>query len=381
MMLSFLLLLAAVPAFGQPCYTCTGGDYSYTGKYWCGGSGLGSQLCVNSESECPSSYCSTSSSSGCSLFGSTTCTSPTSTLLLGGGASGTLQATATRMLQGAVAASFIIAFFWTIVIGAYAFRCSYPTGAPPHPFASPAMDQWKPRAQRAMGPQFAGYFFLTLGISASIAAFAMPWWYNGLTVSYGGNSAGGNLLITGWGMTFELCTSNTGCDQVSSISPLIVGAAIVYAGVILLLFPAWVMASVALCRMRGVAAAGVPPPLSCCMPSLPAIQGTAWVGLAVVTVGCAVDWFIMGVFTAIISSSSLGNAGSSYLAFAFACIVVACILFSVVGCCTIGHLPGLGRSRTCCCCGERNAQSPETLEAPGGQPKVTVRAPSSASAV
>ena len=138
------------------------------------------------------------------------------------------------------------------------------------------------------------------------------------------------------------------------------------------------MASVALCRMRGVAAAGVPPPVGCCIPSAPAIQGTAWFGLLIVAIGCAVDWFFIGLITAVISTSTLGQAGASYLAFAFACMVVACVCFSVVGCCTIGHLPGLGRSATSCCCGERNPEAPEGAHGGAAKSNLAVRAPGSA---
>ncbi len=146
------------------------------------------------------------------------------------------------------------------------------------------------------------------------------------------------------------------------------------------------MAIVALFRMRGVAVAGVPPPVGCCTPSAPAIQGTAWTGLIIVTIGCAIDWALISSLNYVSNSvgqtdaSTLGQAGPSYLAFAFCSIVVACVCFNVVGCCLIGHLPGLGRSSTNCCCGERNPEAPEAPGAPAGAAKsdLAVRAPATA---
>ncbi len=41
---------------------------------------------------------------------------------------------------------------------------------------------------------------------------------------------------------------------------------------------------------------------------------------------------------------------------AFACLLASCICFSVTGCCRVGHLPGVGRSATSCCCPERNPE-------------------------
>lgn len=174
------------------------------------------------------------------------------------------------------------------------------------------MDKWKPRATRAFGPTFAGYFFLTMGISAMIAAFTMPWYFydiNGAllfvptlpaappphllspnppfscTVSY----ISGSTLATGWMEISEVRVSGY-CVQVKCPTFfLLIGAVISYVGVFLFLFPAWVMASVAACRLRGVATAGVAPPLGCCAPSFPAIQGLAWYGLYAATIGAAVD--------------------------------------------------------------------------------------------
>ncbi len=172
-------------------------------------------------------------------------------------------------------------------------------------------------------------------------------------MGYGELSAGGgSALVTGWGVTLEGCAAGV-CTRTTYASFLLYGAIIVYIGAIGFIFPAWVMAAVAACRLRGVAVAGVAPPVGCCTPNFPAIQGLAWYGVYVVIAGAAADWVIVGIISALMQSS-IGSPGMAYLGFAVACLLLAAICFSVVGCCTVGHLPGLGRSATCCCCAERN---------------------------
>ena len=47
--------------------------------------------------------------------------------------------------------------------------------------------------------------------------------------------------------------------------------------------------------------------------------------------------------------------GGNVMAAALACLLASCICFSVAGCCRVGHLPGVGRSASNCCCVEKNA--------------------------
>jgi len=166
------------------------------------------------------------------------------------------------------------------------------------------------------------------------------------------------VLVSGWVTSVEFC-QNKVCRTVTYDSTLNIAAGLVYAGVFAFLIPAWVMAALALCRLRGVAIAGVAPQVGCCMPSAPAIQATAWTGLIFVTVGCSYAWFKFDELTKVFPSA-MATAGSSYLAFAFCTITLACLLFSLVGCCCVGHMPGLGRARTNGCCGENDLDAPES---------------------
>jgi hypothetical protein len=111
--------------------------------------------------------------------------------------------------------------------------------------------------------------------------------------------------------------------------------------------------------MRGVLS-GVAPPNSVCYPSLPSLLVSVYLGALAVLVGAAVDWYTQGVITAVLgaSSSAVGAPGMAYTAFAVALLLLATLLFSVVQCCLLGNLPGLGARRgCCCCCTERDAKA------------------------
>ncbi len=162
-------------------------------------------------------------------------------------------------------------------------------------------------------------------------------------------------VATGFTVDQVLCYgSGSNCVRyMDGVTMLLFGSAVVCAGAVFFLFPAWVCAAVAAIRLRG-ATLGVPPPVSCCSPSFPVIQALAWVGTAVLAAGAATNYaFSEYLFTT--SESPIGNPGAAYLGFALACAATAATLFSVAGCCCIGHLPGLGRSATCCCCVETEA--------------------------
>ncbi len=157
------------------------------------------------------------------------------------------------------------------------------------------------------------------------------------------------------GFTYDQvqCFANGKCVRYSDLfSLLLFGSAAACAGAVLFLFPAWVCAAVAAIRLRG-ATLGVPPPVSACTPSFPAIQALTWTGTAVLIAGAATNYYFLEYEQYYATSESLiGSPGAAYLGFALLCAIAAATLFSVAGCCCIGHLPGLGRSATCCCCVE-----------------------------
>lgn len=151
------------------CSACASG----TG-FWCGGSGAGSQRCVSSPSQCPSSFCYAATPSSCSTYGTNTCSYTPSNYYgaLTVNDNTPLKEDATKMMQAGVAASFIISALFAAAIIAYAHSL-YPSS---QTYAASHMDQWKPRAGRAATIHFVGFIFLSLGLSASIASIAMPWW-------------------------------------------------------------------------------------------------------------------------------------------------------------------------------------------------------------
>jgi len=137
--------------------------------------------------------CATYDKSECNTKGAYTCTSgisipagPVSTITgsvsVGNTIGGTQRDNSQRTLEGALSASVLIAFFWTLFVFFYAYRCAYPLvlPAPYHPLYDARMEKWRRRAMYSTTPQFAGYFFLTMGIAAAVAAFALPWCACGL---------------------------------------------------------------------------------------------------------------------------------------------------------------------------------------------------------
>ena len=157
-------------------------------------------------------------------------------------------------------------------------------------------------------------------------------------------------------------------------------------------------------RVCAVARHGTLPVISgCCLPSLPAIQGLLWMGTFLLSGATAANL----VLSAGISSGQLcslpyeyrqtgasapptgtradcygggflsvsattrpryavifqpDNIGGLLMVFSAACIFTSAVFFSVVGCCVLGPLPGVGTSASNRCCVERNSSQmpPET---------------------
>jgi hypothetical protein len=348
-----LMLVALAPALAQPpttCASCIAAIANPTLPFlvWCGGP---TQICGISYSNC-SSTCTASQLSDCGTSGLPNC-STTGGLPSPSGPSTPLQASAQRLVQGAVAGSILL----SLAYGALVLFCAHRPRLVIS--ADPSMEAWKPYAARSFLPFYIGTLLLTLGSLAAIAAIFMPWWMGGLSVSYGGWSAGGNLLISGLTMTAEVCVQDVCASTAAGTSPLVLGAGIVYGAVFSFLLPGALAAGCIACRMRGVLW-GVAPPNSMCYPSLPSLQTSVWVGTLVAIVGCAVDWWTSGIIVSVLgaSSTAVGNPGLSYTAFAVASLVASCLLFSIVSCCTLGNLPGLGaKPGCCCCCTERDAKA------------------------
>lgn len=211
----------------------------------------------------------------------------------------------------------------------------------------PAMEGWRPRARKAWPLIAAANALLSLGAVTALAAPLIPWSldvndYTGVTMpryiwflgsygcSYGGYSCSGTMANV----------------------YLLGGSITVFLGLILCLI-AWGLGLCAGARVRGVAVHGAPAGVGCCAPSMPAIQGLLWTGFLCVLSGAASMWSLNAIVLAVFHFKK-PSPGGALLGLSALCLFTAAVLYSVVGCCTLGPLPGVGTSASNCCCVERN---------------------------
>ena len=289
---------------------------------------------------CTSDNCNTvSSAAAC------TSSASTATLSLSIGVDGVESGK--KAVSSGVAASVVIgaALGVFFIAAAWLRPCSTP--------ATQQMEAWKPRARSASWTLAAGVFFQAMGLLTGLAGPAIPWFSVGASASYGSyvssGSASFGLIFTAMTVSYTDSLGNT--VTVGDIYTLI-GGAISYAALGLFIFPSLLIAWAALCRVSAVSKNGSPPPIGC--GGMPAIQGLSWFGLFVFTVGAAWDWALFGVIRALSGASGVG-AGGSLMAAAFAFLLLSAVFFSVTGCCVLGPLPGVGTSKTNCCCAESDA--------------------------
>lgn len=212
---------------------------------------------------------------------------------------------------------------------------------------------------------------MTFGFLFCAAAPAIPWIAGSVSVSVtdGGTSSTGTAAWAITGLVFDITTCvevyyNTGglnslCRSESFVNVfMVIGSAIIYAGLALFIFPAWAMAFAATRSIMQLSSQSVMPSVGCCLPSLPAIQGCGWFGLIIVTIGAAANWSLRAVYGAVTGGSTTAGVGGNLLGVGVFCLFLANILFAVATCCTVGNLPGIGRSRKSCCCGETELLGP-----------------------
>jgi len=95
------------------------------------------------------------------------------------------------------------------------------------------------------------------------------------------------------------------------------------------------------------------PATGCCSPSMPAVVGCLWTGVVYVFFGACSNWALFDTYRRLFSlDTPSASPGYSFLIFAVLCLVAAAILFSYAGCLLRG-MPGVGASRSNCCCVER----------------------------
>jgi hypothetical protein len=164
-------------------------------------------------------------------------------------------------------------------------------------------------------------------------------------------------------ISFKVCTSPrvdlSACDSLAVLNPITaIGAAVVLAALLLFVLPA---ALLSCCAARTLANVerhrALPKVEGCCLPSYPAILGLGWTGFIIALVGASEIWAVLLNLWAFLGLGLVKNAvgaGGAMLATALFCLLVANVLASVVGCYRLGNMPGVGRSRTNCCCVERS---------------------------
>jgi len=254
---------------------------------------------------------------------------------------------AKEKVTAGVTASVIVG----VVIGAafVATAALIPCVGPP----SPAMEAWKPRARSAFVPIAVGVFLQSLGLVTGFAAPLIPWFSMGASGAFSAYTGGTTSFSAGLIFTAVDFTYETSFGSVTITSPLVIGAVIAFVGLIAFVFSSLIMGYVALCRVRAVSKYGAAPPVSCCGPGMPAIQGLAWFGMIMYIIGMAIDWTLIGLIRAVVRVGGVGPGGNLAAA-SFVFLLAGACSYSVAGCCRLGPLPGVGTSRSSCCCIERD---------------------------
>ena len=152
-----------------------------------------------------------------------------------------------------------------------------------------AMEGWKPRARKSWPLLATANAFLSMGMLTGIAAPLIPW---GITENgdYTGVSVSGSLYY----QFYSYYYSSTVPERF--VNPLLLGGSVsIFLGILFCLI-AWGLSLCAGARVRGVAVHGAYfGDGGCCAPSLPAIQGLAWMGFWLCTSGAIANWNILSL--------------------------------------------------------------------------------------
>jgi hypothetical protein len=267
----------------------------------------------------------------------------------------------------------------------------------PFPLSAVA-ESWRPRALRAWRPYFVAHALLAVGALAGAAAPLAPWaagWVR-LPAAAGPEGAayarGYYLILSGlWGSwrscVVDLAVYGPKCSEGVAPAPrLLLGAcAALHAVVVFFCAPAVAMS--ALATMRVASVAGGAAPLDgrdagggggrrrCCAPAgAPAVAAVTWAAAGGAWAASGVAWGArralkdLVVADAATAASALGadaggagvGAGGALAAVACACLTLGAALATWTGYRRVGHIPGLGASRTNACCVEHDELLHET---------------------
>ena len=214
------------------------------------------------------------------------------------------------------------------------------------------MGEWKEGAARFLPLAFCAVSLQALSFVAGFAALVAPvasGFFRNILVVDNYDRSGGLAIFTLTGITKYSCASasmpfSSCAAQTSGPYP---GALPVSwtIGLVLALSASLIAAKMSV-DLRRAARFGQQPGRGSCGGGVPMVQGLAWGALILLAIGTTV---LPRAFSDSMPPVTLGASyGLAYTALA-ACFL-ACVLFSVVGCCGIGSMPGVGTSRSNCCC-------------------------------
>ena len=312
------------------------------------------------------------------------CNAPVSVQTSGGCSSGGGGSTATASVQLDGVNGEVQRETWTAIGGAvgvaaalvsWLLRAIYSAEAKAHPL----MDSYVAAAAATWRLTAVAFGLQIFSTALAIAGLIVPWWAGGVSVSVasasGSASASAYAYVSAITISFKVCASPrvdiSACDSLAVLNPITaIGAAVVLGALLFFVLPAALLSCCAARTLAGVERhRALPKVEGCCLPSYPAILGLGWFGFIIALVGASEIWAVLLVLWAFLGLGLVRNAvgaGGAMLATALACLLVANIISSVVGCCRLGSMPGVGRSRTNCCCVERSLAANGAVVSAGG---------------
>jgi len=254
-----------------------------------------------------------------------------------------------------VAASVVVGACLALLLAGCA-RCR-PPGMGAASYHDPRMAPWKARAGASYWFLAAGVLLHAVGIATGLAAPALPWLFSTATAS---------AASVTWSPLEFVATAWSGARTAEVVPRTTAGAAVAYLSMVLLL-PAFALAVSAMARCAAVALLGVAPPIMRVGPGMPALQGLAWAGALLFTLGAAINWEFFAAARKGLGEAAPG-AGEALMGAAAALLLAAAAVYSLTAGCVLGALPGLGASRTLCCATEQqeDAVPPEAEKSGGG---------------
>ena len=205
------------------------------------------------------------------------------------------------------------------------------------------MREWKEGAARFLPLAFCAVSLQALSFLAGFAALVAP-------VAYGYFRGGSLFIFTLTGTTIYNCASASTPFSSCATQTYPGTLPVIWTIGLVLALSAILVAAKMSVDLRRVARFGQQPGRGCCRGGVPVVQGLAWGALILLAIGTT--GFTALIFLDINTTGIQKTLGASYglMCTALAACFLACVLFSVICCCGVGSMPGVGTSRSNCCC-------------------------------